>query len=536
MSYEEIRPDNEQLEPFLVHSSATKMERDRIRRQIDIIHEVLLNGRDGYDAFDLTSAANRQLPKHGAIQLDDIPALIELCSSAESVGNDYYRIRFAFLESRADQSARILREHGEPMHHTDLCREINKRIPPKSPKLDKRNMVNQMTLDPRFATIGKTGLWTLAEWGTENRSIISLIEEILHSSGEAMDEKEIYSEIRKLRPASEHSIPMLLGSNPEKFRKVAPHLWILTRWGDGANFQLWDKDEIGKFITQFFQQHGVTRIDFKVIREALTNSFGFPERSARGILSHHPAIVIDRPNDRQRIACFQSDWRNSGKSHQGGMSVNRRSPISTKILEAVREKLLAIPTKERPLIEIVKELEKELGVLRPTVYAVVSQSDEVETISIDGSSFKICRFSGKTRPDFPQIKSITNITWRNECERAVEKLTLADVDIGLFLLGRQFDVSMKELLLAAKLRGNPPVADGHIEKLNNRIEWAIKHGFLNDKPTVNLLRNERNERAHGHGPSENERVAIMKSAPFLAGLYLDYIVIIDGHIRNLHTK
>jgi hypothetical protein len=119
--------------------------------------------------------------------------------------------------------------------------------------------------------------------------------------------------------------------------------------------------------------------------------------------------------------------------------------------------------------------------------------------------------------------------WKQECEKAVLKLTLEEVDIGLFLLGRQFDQAMRQMLEVARDSGSLPVLDGHINKLQNRIDWALNQGVFRDKATLNLLRIERNERGH-EPPTLNERRAIMKFAPFLAGLYLDYLILIQDRI------
>lgn len=535
LSYEEIWPAHEQLEPLVVHKSTDKARKEHLVKSVDIIHDILVEQIHGCDLFDLTSAVNRKLPKQSPVKLDIMPHLVKLCSSVESCGKDTYRVKFEYIRSRPDQVDRILREQKKPMHYSDLCREINKYIPPKSPTLDKRNMVNQLTADPRFITVGKSGFWALEEWGTEDRSIVTLIEETLHRRGEAMLESAIFEEVVKLRPASKHSITMLLCSNPRRFRKIAPRLWDLPEWGDRKSISTWDRESLGKFIEKLFEQKSTERLDVRVIRDAFVAVSGLPVRSASAMVSRHPAITIERKPNERPVARFQDKWRQIPQAAHGLRGLRPDSPLGKKISDAVVAKLEASLSKERPLIEIVKELENELTIARPSIYAVISRSDKFETIPVDGLSFKTCRLKNRLRPEFPQIKSIKNISWRIECERAVEKLNPDDVDIGLFMLGRQFDVSMKELIYAAKAKGNPPVPEGSIEKgnLNGRIEWAIKSGIFSDRATVHLLRTERNERAHGHGPSASERSAIMKSAPFLAGLYIDYIIIVETYMKNL---
>jgi hypothetical protein len=109
-----------------------------------------------------------------------------------------------------------------------------------------------------------------------------------------------------------------------------------------------------------------------------------------------------------------------------------------------------------------------------------------------------------------------------------------EVDIGLFLLGRQFDYAMRLLLESARDHAAVPVLEGHLRLLQNRIDWAVTKGVFRDKATLSLLKNERNERGH-EPPTVEERQAIMKFAPFLAGLYIDYLIMIDVRVRQIQA-
>jgi len=52
---------------------------------------------------------------------------------------------------------------------------------------------------------------------------------------------------------------------------------------------------------------------------------------------------------------------------------------------------------------------------------------------------------------------------------------------------------------------------------------AERSAFITDTAALSYLRSERNERAHGTMPSAEERRALMRAAPTLAGLYVDYV-------------
>ena len=58
--------------------------------------------------------------------------------------------------------------------------------------------------------------------------------------------------------------------------------------------------------------------------------------------------------------------------------------------------------------------------------------------------------------------------------------------------------------------------------------------MFRDKATLNLLKNERNERGH-EPPTLTERLAIMQFAPYLAGLYIDFLVLIEQRAHHMLT-
>ena len=255
----------------------------------------------------------------------------------------------------------------------------------------------------------------------------------------------------------------------------------------------------------------------------------FPRPPVRpdGWLRGLPQKQIPSSNHQRRLASYNPDWASAPRrSHK------RSKPLQVDlVIEAATRRLKEAPTGELPLIDLVRKLESEMEIVRPSIYAAIDQSEEIEKIGVDGSVFKICRLTGQSSTNFPQITNLGNVDWRAECERAVAKLGLDEVDIGLFMLGRQFDEAMSKLLEEARDREGMEVTDGHLKSLNNRIEWACRHEVFTDKATLNLLRVERNERGH-KAPTIAEREAIMKFAPFLAGLYIDYLILIDARIGS----
>ena len=526
--YRAVRFDDSTLDALIVKQSMAPAEVRRLTAAIANLH-VLLSDGDVMDSFTIA----KSLVKKGATlpSLDEVPSLVDLCSSAESAGEHLFRQRFEFLRGRANQVIRVLTENGKPMHYRDIIREINRRLPPTKRINSKQTLTNQVRTEPRVVTIGKSGMWALAEWGVETRTLIDLIEDVLASSGEAMHVDDVTARVLEQRPGSEASIAFLLGTHPERFRKVAPHIYALTEWGDSVGESNWvDKDETAQFVASFFVERGVTSVEFRELQEAFSQRTGLSARSARGVLSHHASVKVDRPDYHKRIASYEANWQSLP-----ARSKTRHAPLQTEIIvDSAKAKLALVPTGERPLVEIVKELEDDLGIRKQNIYAAIKQSDELETIAVEGSVFKICRIVGRSFVTFPQLGALRNQAWRMECDRAIEKLNVDEVDIGLFLLGRQFDQAMRHLLEIARDHAGATVLDGHLARLQNRIDWAVSKGVFRDKATLNLLRNERNERGH-QPPTIDERRAVMKFAPYLAGLYIDYLIMIDQRAEHIST-
>lgn len=524
--YHRFSLEHDFLEPLIFEAAVPEREAKHLGSLTDGVHDVLAAQSTGLSAFRLAIALKKA--NAGAIDPDDVPMLIELCSSAEAIGDCHYRLRFESLRSRGEQAFRILLDHGSPMHHSDLLREINRRLPPTKRLETKEVLVGHLSKDPRIQPIGKTGKWTLADWGVETRSLIDLLEDVLTETGEAMHRDQLREKVLERRPGADASIDMLLSLTPQRFRKVGPRFYALTAWGDQAPDEaLWGSDEVARFVEEFFKGRNGTA-DFKLLREAFVKATGLSDRSAQGILMFHPAVEVERPDARRRIARLRSNWR----TFRRPPNVRQDRPSQADlIVEAARAKLATTPSGELQLIDIVRRIERETGIKRPNIYAAISQSDELETIAVDHTALKICRLRGHRQIAFPNLTQLRNPVWKAECERAVAKLTLEEVDLGLFILGRQFDQSLRQMLECARDNGGMIVLDGHLKTISSRIDWALGKDVFRDKATLNLLRVERNERGH-EPPTADEQRAILKFAPFLATLYIDYLVMIENKIRD----
>lgn len=373
------------LEPLIMDESASKPDAEQLIKAIVAIHEALRANCQGLDSFGLV----RALKSEGieVFGLDDVPMLVDLCSTAEVVESESNLVctKFEFLQGRPNQAVRVLHEVGSALHHRDLLREINRRLPESKRVENKENLVNQLAPDGRLHPIGKSGNWALTEWGVESRSLIDIIEDILASTGEAMDQEEIGKRVLEKRPGSSSSIPMILSLNRDRFRKIARRIYGLAAWGDQVVGGAISDESVAKFVEAHIESSGGRSVDFKELRKAFEESVGLSSHSAAGVLAAHPAVEITMENSYQRKVSYRKDWRKNPvqRSHQ------RSAPLQCqRIVDEAKQLIMAAPSGELRLSEVVERLEIKTGIRRANLYAAIGQADEIEKSAIEGTAFK----------------------------------------------------------------------------------------------------------------------------------------------------
>jgi hypothetical protein len=206
--------------------------------------------------------------------------------------------------------------------------------------------------------------------------------------------------------------------------------------------------------------------------------------------------------------------------------------LREQVSESVRSILETAHNKQMSLSELIKRLRREYYCPKATLYQYIAHLDFVERINVPHSSAKICRL--KKVHDalvFPQIENIVNPILREKIERTLLFLNEENVDVELFLLSKEFEATLKAYLIAAdakgKLRSPPPGKIADKWNLSGMVECARENRIISDHAVFHYLRQSRNDRAHGTMPSLEERRLLMKSVQYIAGLYIDYIKLLD---------
>ncbi len=220
----------------------------------------------------------------------------------------------------------------------------------------------------------------------------------------------------------------------------------------------------------------------------------------------------------------------------------KKPPLSQQVDESIRSIVKAMPNKQIFASELVVRLQRMYHLSEEILYQQIEQLQDIEQVDIPGTNTKVVLMRDKKqRLAFPQVATITNPTLRASIERALLDLTEESVDIGLFLLGREFETTLKVYLVAAYAKGKLKSVPGNRIpgkdrlSLNEMISCLKINDIVTDDAVLSYLRQTRNDRAHGSTPSLVERQLQMKNIQLLAGLYIDYIKWLDDLTHSLYT-
>lgn len=236
---------------------------------------------------------------------------IEACELIEKDSILYYQIAFNKLSSASDMAYRVLFETNYRMSLTDILRTINYRLVGAERKIDKISLNNQMNGDKRLIPLGKTGVWTLAEWGEDNLSMYDLVTNTLIHYNKPLSKDEIFSHIRKTRPfIKTRSLDTIIYDS--RYTRLIDRKFILTDWKDSykgsiANVKrrsITEKenkvgDQIKQQILNLFEENQIKAISLSVVANILSKKFKFPKPSIYKIISEGNEFIT-KPIDNYR--------------------------------------------------------------------------------------------------------------------------------------------------------------------------------------------------------------------------------------------
>ena len=87
--------------------------------------------------------------------------------------------------------------------------------------------------------------------------------------------------------------------------------------------------------------------------------------------------------------------------------------------------------------------------------------------------------------------------------------------------------------MEAQGTGKYGIASKDLARLVSMIDCVERNGIVREKHHLTLLREQRNERAHGEVPDIEDRKRLMQHAPFWVDLYIKYIGFFSEQRKSL---
>jgi hypothetical protein len=490
--------------------------------------------KTGLGDFDILLHINKGVDKRRKLTLPQLRWCIVLCSSVERRDDGLVWGKFEYLTGRGNQVEHLLTEADRPMSLTAIVRKINHRLVPLGErKVNTRNLSNQLSNDGRFIAVGRSGQWGLKRWlHLDTSNILELMEKCLIEYDQPMTIDEIYDYVKERRPVSRKSIEMYC-LNESIFARIERDKWGLATWPETKNAEVWNPQQVADFVATVFKKAKTKELDYGILKQAVMEAVGVGNMQARGLLSVNPVIKTHRRTaSGELVAVFQPDYRDR-LALTGAKFARKKPTLREKVRQTAREILEKRPGKQMLLAELISDLMREYHCPKKTLYQYVAHTDYVERIDVPGSRMKICRLRGAEEAlDFPQSDAIADGKLKEKAKRAISFLNLENVDVGLFLLSKEFEAALEKYLRVAIAAGkiaNPPRGRWSLDSM---ITCVKQEGIITDQAILHFLRQKRNDRAHGTMPSLKERQVLMNSVQYIAGLYIDYIKFFDDLSQN----
>ena len=212
-------------------------------------------------------------------------------------------------------------------------------------------------------------------------------------------------------------------------------------------------------------------------------------------------------------------------------------PLRQQVHESVQSILKTIPGKQMVVADLLSLLKNDYNCPDDILNQYLGSFSDIEQMAIPGTPMRLCRIKGTMEHvAFPQVHSIANYGLRQSVSRALSFLNEDNVDIGLYLLSKDFEDTLKIFLVSAgaigKLSRTPGGKSPEKLTLPEMVSCLKINGIITNDAVLSFLRQVRNDRAHGTMPSLAEKQLLMRSASYIASLYIDHIKLFDDLTHN----
>lgn len=191
-----------------------------IRKKIDEVVSVIKARKEPMTIDELDNVLDYEHPDH-------IKAIASISKLLATLNGTWGLAKWPSVNPRniRDKIFVILENHKEPMHFSDIAKEI------AESNFKRKNVTvqaihNELIKDARFVLIGR-GIYALSSWGYKKGTISDIIVSILEKSEKPMTREEIVKQVLKARKVKETTILLNL-QNKELFKKIDRNLYTLA--------------------------------------------------------------------------------------------------------------------------------------------------------------------------------------------------------------------------------------------------------------------------------------------------------------------
>lgn len=474
-----------------------------------------------HSLFDIVVSLKRKKIKN--INKANIALILNNSECITSLENDKFKTNINCLTSAADKAYSVLLEATKPLHFSEIAKRINKHEAIYSDDaINSRNLTNQMAPDKRFVPVGKSGRWGLTEWKTvPNISSKDLMIKVLHKAAKPMSAREIHAEVIKTRKHIPlNSVSTYLITHKDIFVRVSKGVYGLRTWDVkeySGNSKRIKKMRLSNATKDLFKLEQSYRFS-EAVRK-LSNATGLSEVGIRQRLraSEHFSFSKADTGRGLIIKCINKDFHKIHKASD-------KKTLREQIQDEIRTVLYTNPNKEYLKGNLYSIIKEQVDCIRPTFYSYLSEMKDLKTIKRGASIYVV--YIHEVQSDGISVDIPDNISTdlSANLSRAISKLTIDEIDIGLFELGKIFETELKSYLVYAKKNSIITVSKADMVSFVKMIQCVVREKIITKGYYLHILREDRNARAHDGIPSKSQRKELLDKAHYLVDKYLEYIV------------
>ncbi len=490
---------------------------------------------------DIILQINKRKKKSSRFSTDEIQQAIEVCRDIEQLPDKTFQVNYSCLRTYEDKLFRILFNENRSMHIQQLAIILNLNATKYGERsgITPHHIGSRLSSDERFQPIGRSGEWKLASWDHISTDyVLDLMEEALHSSGIPLSLEDIFNYVKSKRPVEINAIAAYL-SQDNSFSRVGTNLFGLSTWGMKSETTLREKNsepiskaKLCELLEEVFSDHQTDTMFVSDLSREITDQTDRSEQAIYYRILESPAVkVFDKylGNKKRKMATFISGYRSKLTKLE---ILTKEIPVRELIQKTVKEILISSKDQSLELQKTRDLVVQKISCPKASVYSAVDLMEAIKKSKNEKGQVVLTLLTHKK--NFKEAyKSLSDQKLIIEIDRALDLIKIDSVDLGLFQLGKIFEATVKEYMKEIQRSKQYPITSNDLNNLFSMIKWVERNGIITDRRALDILRIERNSRAHGAPPDLDEREALMENAETLVNYYLDYIVLFEKRREKL---